>query len=146
MRYIRPRISSNITRSGKGCKTLTWTHEEVLHGDGDRTSWLETWKLTVCFKGLTFKELPTNPKTLAQLHPYCWHNLLQLLGVCPPVHPFKFLSIQLPIHLSRIKPALHLYNLQCPATQCCSSSDSWVLVQQQSSSKACSLTPTVASP
>lgn len=50
------------------------------------------------FKGLTFKQLPINPETLAQLHPNCPHNLHQLLSVCPPVHLFKLLSTHLPIH------------------------------------------------
>lgn len=85
---------------------------------------------SLCFKELAFKELPTNPETLAQPCPHYWYSLLQLLSVCPSVHSFKLLSIHLLICLSRIKLALHLHNLQGPATV--QLLDSWALAQLSS--------------
>lgn len=84
---------------------------------------------SLCFKELAFKELPTNPET-AQPCPHYWYSLFQLLSVYPSVHSFKLLSIHLLICLSRIKLALHLHNLQGPATV--QLLDSWALAQLSS--------------
>lgn len=138
----RPRIPSNISRLRKGTMPSpgpmkkTPTTEMCVRAPANSTP-----DNSRCFKGLTCKELSTNPETLTQLHLLCWHSLFQFLTFCPSVHPIKMPSIHGLIHLPRVKSAFYLCNLQGPSTHCWRSLDPWALAQFWGSAQVCNSPP-----